>query len=139
MIMESHLKYNDSDFRRLFEDLKLDPELFTHIAHLRLAWIYLEAYGITEAADKTCLAISNFDRAFGDGTKFHDTVTRMAVIIIAECKGLEQNAVNFQEFIAKHQELVHDFRQLIGNYYSWDIFADPKAKKEYIKPDILDP
>mgnify|MGYP000226997985 FL=1 len=44
--MNSHYKLNDLEFVNQFQKTTLDPKLFTHEAHLRLAWIYINNEGL---------------------------------------------------------------------------------------------
>ena len=49
--MEKHFTFSDDEFERLFEDKTLEPEVFTHEAHIRLAWIHITKYGSAQACD----------------------------------------------------------------------------------------
>lgn len=47
--MENHFDLSDSDFEKKFSSYQLNPAHFTHEAHLRLAWIHINKYGIGQA------------------------------------------------------------------------------------------
>lgn len=38
--MKTHHQLNDQQFEEQFQNCTFDPTLFTHEAHLRLAWIH---------------------------------------------------------------------------------------------------
>ena len=77
--MKSHHDLSDNTFEHLFATATLDPSLFNHEAHLRLAWIHVNRYGVDQAVENICSQIQVFDATFGDGTKYNATVTAAAV------------------------------------------------------------
>jgi hypothetical protein len=42
---ELHFSLTDIEFENQFENGTLKPELFSHEAHVRLAWIHIKKYG----------------------------------------------------------------------------------------------
>ncbi len=44
--MEEHFYLTDIQFERQFANCSLNPELFSHEAHLRLAWLHISKYGL---------------------------------------------------------------------------------------------
>src|SRR4051812_33613333 len=98
--MNSHLQLSDPEFKNQFEKCTLDPELFVHEAHLRLAWIHVRKYGLEQAEKNLCKQIAKFDRTFGDGTKFNLTVTVASVKVIGHFKQ-KTLADTFSEFLAE--------------------------------------
>ena len=47
--MEDHFELADSEFLKQFKNCELDPLVFNHEAHLRLAWLHIHTYGIEKA------------------------------------------------------------------------------------------
>ena len=47
--MKSYKELTDLEFENQFKDCTLNPELFTHEAHLRLTWIHINKYGAEKA------------------------------------------------------------------------------------------
>ena len=80
--MASHFQLSDQEFAQQFEQCTLPPNWFSHEAHLRLAWIMIQRWGVEEAARQMCRQISKFDQVHGDGTKFNTTVTVAAVKVV---------------------------------------------------------
>ncbi len=132
----SHLALSDEDFEIQFADTTLPPQLFSHEAHLRLAWIHIQKYGKQEAIRNVCSQIKIFDQTHGDGTMFHCTVTVVAVEAVAHFMG-KTNATDFPSFIAQAPRLTTHLKALIAQHYSWDIFTDAMAKQTYLEPDLL--
>lgn len=127
---------NDDAFEMAFATCQLDPQLFTHKAHIRLAWIHLRKYGLQEAENNICKQIKKFDQTFGDGTKFNMTVTIAAVKAVYHFMQ-KSKADHFEDFIQEHSRLVTSFKGLIDQHYGFDIFASKSAKISYLEPDRL--
>lgn len=134
--MNSHLQLNDLDLEKQFENCTLDPELFVHEAHLRLAWIHVRKYGLAQAEKNLCKQISKFDKTFGDGTKFNLTVTVASAKVIDHFKQ-KTLANTFPEFIAEFPRLKSNFKDILAFHYGKDIFKNEKAKKFYLELDVL--
>lgn len=132
--MERHYGLTDPEFERQFADGSLDPILFSHEAHLRLAWIHIKQYGPEKAIDNICRQINAFATSHGDKDKFNVTVTVAAVKAVYHFY-LKAKSVDFQGFIQEFPRLKHKFRELIDTHYSTNIFTSEQAKREYLEPD----
>ncbi len=126
---------SDSEFEQQFVACTLDPSLFTHQAHLRLAWIHVTKYGPASAIDNICAQIQTYDKVFGDGTKYHVTVTIASVYIMDHfiCKSYSQA---FNDFMIEFPRLRTHFKEIIAQHYVNDIFKNVQAKDFYVAPDL---
>lgn len=135
-LMEVHYQFTDHEFETQFADNSLNPSVFTHEAHLRLAKIHISKYGVDEAIIRLCSQIKNFAAFNGDHNKFNTTLTVAAIKAVDHfIKRTSSN--DFKELIKKFPRLKTNFRGLMNAHYSFDIFNDSKAKKEFIEPDLL--
>ncbi len=133
--MPSHYDLSDDEFAQQFEACTLVPQLFNHVAHLRLAWIHIRQFGAEQAAMNLCTQIKRFDATFDDGTKFNTTVTVAAVKAVNHF--MEQSATTtFPDFIAENPRLQTDFKGLLASHYSFDVFTHPAAKQSFVAPDL---
>ena len=57
--MKSHFDLTNSEFLDQFSQCKLDPAAFSHDAHLRLAWIHIQRFGIEKAIRKCSKSIES--------------------------------------------------------------------------------
>ena len=73
--MKHHLDLSDIEFERAFEKCSLDPELFSHEAHLRLAWIHIRKEGCEKAVDIVSKQIVAYVGFLGAEDKFNKTLT----------------------------------------------------------------
>lgn len=130
------MKLTESEFIFQFENCSLDPSTFDHEAHLRLAWIQIEKFGLEQAIINIQTQLLNFVKHVGAQEKYHQTLTIAAIEIVNQFK-TKQSSETFEEFISEFPKLKSNFKQLIEHHYSFDIFNSVEAKNEYLKPDLL--
>ncbi len=133
---DDHKKFSDAEFKQHFEQAGLAPELFNHEAHLRLAYIHIKEYGVEKAIENICRQIAAFDQKFGDGTKFNVTITHAAVRAVHHFMQ-KRKPKSFADLIENCPRLKTNFKDLIFSHYSWNIFQDELARKEYLAPDLI--
>jgi hypothetical protein len=134
--LKHHSHLSDKEFENLFEKGDLPPSLFSHEAHLRLAWLYIKKYGQEKAAEKICREIKQFDHLHGKGDKFNITVSVAAIKMVDHfIKKSESN--DFYTFIKKFSRLKTGFKELLYQHYNLDIFSNKEAKTSFIEPDLL--
>ena len=134
--MTTHWDISDLEFEKQFKNCEFNPSLFSHEAHLRLAWIHISKYGI-EAAEKN---IQNQLKAFvnhiGAKEKYNKTLTLAAIKAVYH---FNQKSVSkdFKNFNNEFPRLKNNFKELMSLHYSFDIYNSPKAKAFFLKPDLL--
>jgi hypothetical protein len=132
---EKHLHLTDDEFEWQFEHCTLDPKLFSHEAHLRLAWIHITRYGEQEAIFRICAQIKAFAQHLGLKDKYNHTVTVAAIKAVHHF--MNKSLTNtFPAFIAEFPQLKNNFKALMDTHYKIDIYHSPKARLEYIEPDL---
>ena len=133
---EKHHLLTNTQFEEKFKNTTLSPILFTHEAHLRLAYIHITKYGIDVAIKNLCKQIKHFDKEFGSGTKFNKTVTIASVKIMEHF--IDKSATtNFRDLLEEFPSLKNNFLALLKTHYSLDIFIDKTAKHKYLEPDLV--
>ena len=136
MKLKDHHQYSDEEFEKLFETFKLKPGLFSHEAHLRLAYIHIQKYGRRQAELNMCEQIKGYAESLGGGDKFNKTVTIAAVKAVDHFMR-KASSDNFKDLIKEFPRLLTNFRDLLGQHYGFNVFADKRAKREYVEPDLL--
>lgn len=134
--MEAHHNISDNNFEYQFANCQLDPSLFSHEAHLRLAWIHIKKYGVDQAEENIQSQLKKFVAHVGATDKYHTTLTIVAVRAVDHFMQKSDHS-NFKTFIAAFPKLKSDFKTLINSHYSYDIFQSEKARNEFLKPDII--
>ena len=134
--MEKHYELTDDEFETQFGRCELDPAHFSHEAHLRLAWIHLDKYGIEQAENRMEKQLRSFVEFIGAHDKYNKTLTLAAIRMLHQYRSMSRSE-NFKGFIREFPELKHHFNDLLERHYSFDIHDSPEAKREFIQPDLL--
>ncbi len=134
--MESHYELSDDQFEIQFQSARLPPALFSHEAHVRLAWIHINKYGSEVAVENITGQLMSYVKTIGATDKYNMTLTVAAVKAVHHF--MQKSASNnFPDFIAEFPRLKTNFRELMAHHYKMDIYHSPVAKREYVEPDLL--
>ncbi len=133
--MENHFNLTDNEFEEKFINCKLNPSDFTHEAHLRLAWLNINRYGIEKAEKNIQKQILNFVEFLGVKDKFNMTLTIAATKVVYHFM-LKSGSNNFKDFVAEFPRLKNNFKDLMTFHYGFDIYNSNRAKKEFLMPDL---
>ena len=134
--MEKHFQLSDSEFEQQFIKCKLDPSDFTHEAHLRLAWININRYGIEKAEKNVDAQLKAFAEFLGVKNKYNKTLTIAALKAVNHFY-MKSRTDNFKDFINEFPRLKTNFKDLMACHYGFDIYNSDIAKKEFLAPDLL--
>ena len=134
--MEPHFTLNDEAFELQFNSGVMPPELFTHEAHSRLAWIHLKKYGVEQAVKNVCTQLQHYTALLGASDKYHETLTIAAVRAVHHFM-LKTECDDFQGFINDNPRLKYNFKDLIFQHYATDILISETARKTYLEPELL--
>ncbi len=134
--MIAHTILTDDQFESQFSTCELAPELFSHEAHIRLAWIHITRYGIDQAISNIQSQLKAYTRHVGAEDKYNVTVT------VAACRAvyhfiLKSDATIFHEFIEENERLLTQFKQLMEAHYTTNIFESTQAKEVYLEPELI--
>ena len=133
--MEKHFDFPDLEFERKFENCSLDKEIFTHEAHLRLAWIHIKRYGQKTAIQNICGQLIKFAE-FTGASKYNETLTIAAIKAVYHFIK-RSNSDSFPDFINEFPRLKYHFKDLINFHYQVDVFRSSEAKNKYLAPDLM--
>ncbi|HEV7230440.1 MAG TPA: hypothetical protein VGO45_03865 [Bacteroidia bacterium] len=134
--MKNHFELSDTEFEKAFSNCSLNPELFSHEAHLRLAWIHICNLDCEKAVDKVCEQLMAYVSFLGVKDKFNKTLTVAAVRAVNHFMG-KSCSDNFRDFMAEFPRLKNNFRELMAFHYRMDIYNSSEAKENYLEPDLL--
>jgi hypothetical protein len=126
----------------------LDPELaailpaitgpagqFRHRQHINLAFLAIQRYGMPEAIGKICSWIRHISAYERAPQKYHHTVSRAWVEIVAQHVAADQECTDFEIFAGRHPTLL-DKRLLNRHYRSATLAAEP-ARRGWVEPGLV--
>ena len=134
-MVKSHYDLSNEQFERQFESRSLDASLFTHEAHLRLAYIHITNYGLKQAEKNISNQIKNYVAKLGAEDKYNETVTIAAIKAVYHFMK-RSDAEIFPEFIKLHPQLIYNFKGLLMSHYTTDIFNSQLAKQQSIEAEL---
>jgi len=136
MRVKDHWQYSDEEYEKQFETFRLKPGMFSHEAHLRLAYIHIHKYGAAQAETHMCRQIKGYAESLGVYDKFNQTVT-MASVKVMDKFMRHAKSSTFKALLVEFPELLSDFKGILGQHYSYNVFGDPNAKAAFQEPDLL--
>jgi hypothetical protein len=125
----------------------MDPELtellaqvggphhdFRHREHINLAFTAVRRYGMPAAADKVCAWIQQIARYANHPQKYHDTVSRAWMLLVAHHVTAEPGVTDFGTFAARNPALLD--KRLLGRHYRSSTLASAPARSGWVEPDL---
>ena len=115
-----------------FESLEFDPDSFDHEAHVYVARELILDAGQEEAAFRFSRTLRALTEGLGVAGKYHETITRFYVFVIAERCRLTPGA-DWETFKARNPDLLDG--SLLRERYSPDRLASDEARRFFVLPD----
>lgn len=108
---------------------------FRHRQHINLAYYAIRRYGMPEAIGKVCGWIRNLTAYERAPQKYHYTVSRAWVELVAHHVAADPGCPDFGAFADRNPALL-DKRLLSRHYRSSTLAAGP-ARSGWVEPDLL--
>lgn len=124
---------SESEFVEEVEACRYSNASFHHADHIRLAWIYVRRYGTKQAEERIADTIRRFAISNGHEKKYHGTMTRAWVRLVAVAQSVTPKIVSFDEFLVQHVWLLD--RSVLSSFYSGARLASDLARRGWVEPD----
>lgn len=134
--MQDHYAFSDTAFEAQFKAGTFPAELFTHEAHLRLAWIHIHRYGVAQAEENIVQQLQDYVAHLGATDKFNMTLTVAAIKAVAHFKA-KANHTHFKDFITAFPRLQTHFKELLAQHYQNVSYTSEEAKRVFVEPDVM--
>jgi hypothetical protein len=120
-----------------FHDRTLPAARWTHVAHVRVAWMHLARYDLDEAHLRMRAGIVCLNAAHGlvetAARGYHETITRVWLILVAAARTRDPGT-DSRGFLAAH-ELARDTPL---RYYSRERLFSVAARASFVAPDLVE-
>ncbi len=129
---------NDDEFLAAFEGCTVPRDEWTHAAHVRMAWIYLNrASDFEDALTKIREGIQRLNGSFGASpNKYHDTITIAYAALIRERIERHPDIARWVDFESAFPETLDWTSPLPLRHYSRDRLFCRAAHEAFIEPDL---
>jgi hypothetical protein len=124
---------DDREFIAAFENQTLDPSLFTHRNHVRLAWLFLRDAPLLEALPRFANGLRTYATSLGAAGKYHETITWSLLFVIRE--RMQDTTESFDTFAVRNPDLL-DWKSLLHRYYRPETLASEHARSSFLMPDL---
>ena len=108
---------------------------FRHRQHINLAFYAVRRYGMPGAVDMICdwiRQIAAYERA---PQKYHHTVSRAWVELVAHHVMADPDCADFDVFADRNPALLD--KRLLGRHYRSSTLAAGRARGDWVEPDLL--
>ena len=129
---------DDEQFMTEFAACRWPLEKWHHRDHVKLAYLYLREFGLDGASVRLPEGIRAHNARHqileSPTSGYHETMTqgwlRLVHVILCEYGPAE----SADAFVDAHPELLE--KKSLRLFYSRDLFMSPRAKREFVEPDL---
>ena len=132
-----HAFKNDAEIGALvdaFESCSFHPSQFKHYQHLTVALWYVSRLPYDEAVERMKNGILKLASTYGK-TGYHETITLFWLRLVRGFLADTEPPCSIAE-LANQLTNKYGDKNLINEYYSADALTSPKAKSEWVEPDL---
>jgi len=124
----------DERFLSAFESCELPEDQWTHLAHIRLAWVCLCLAPPAEALARIREGILRYNtEVLRRRHKYHETVTAAFTHIVADRMRIGEP---WSGFVERIDDLLDTEKPALLRYYSKDRLFSDKAREYFVEPDL---
>jgi hypothetical protein len=125
----------DAELATLLHDIVGPGETFRHRHHIQLAFSAVQRYGLPAAIDKVCGWIQQLARYQSAPQKYHHTVSRAWIEIVAHHVAADPACSQFDVFVERHPALLD--KRLLSRHYRSATLASDQARGDWVPPDAV--
>jgi hypothetical protein len=133
--MSRHRGPADAELAAIWPEITGADEDFGHRQHINLAFLAVRRYGMPEAITRICDWIQHIAAYARAPQKYHYTVSRAWVEIVAHHVESDPDGADFGTFAARHPALLD--KRLLSRHYRSSTLAAPAARQGWVEPDLL--
>jgi hypothetical protein len=120
-------------FDELMAEVMQDAERFGHREHVQLTWHAVRRHGVDSAIDIVSEGIRGLAAAAGRPQKYHATVSRAWVELVAH-HITELPDAGFDDYLVHNPALLD--KRLLTRFYSSRTLAAAPARTGWVQPDL---
>ena len=126
--MTTKTQLTDSQLLERIQKCSLDTTDFTHETLLRLSWILINKYGVSEAIQKNIEIKENYYKTALKSDKFNITLTKAYVEILHHF--MEQTSTkDFEKLLREFPRLKFNFKNLVKTHYGYNILKEHRKEE----------
>jgi hypothetical protein len=135
MLMPHHeLPAGDQELAGMLAATTGPDDSFGHRQHLHLAFLAVRRYGMPAAADRVCTLIRHLAARERAPRKYHHTVSRAWVELVAHHVTQDPGCADFESFAGRYPALLD--KRLLSRHYRSATLASDGARNGWAEPDL---
>jgi hypothetical protein len=125
----------DTGFLAQFENCLLPESEWSHLAHVRVAWICLALTSFDVAIERIKHGILQYNtEVLRRRHKYHETVTIAFARIVASRMLAGES---WEDFHLRIDDIVDPDKPILAGYYSRELLASEEARHSFVGADIV--
>jgi hypothetical protein len=125
----------DAELAAILPEITGPDGEFRHRQHINLAFLAVQRYGRQAAITRICDWIQQIAAYARAPQKYHHTVSRAWVEIVAHHVEADPDCTDFGTFAARHPALLD--KRLLSRHYRSSTLAATAARHDWVEPDLL--
>lgn len=127
---------DDDSFLSRFEHCTLPESEWTHLAHVRVAWLYLMHQSPDEAQRRICAGILSYNsEVLNRPEKYSETITvAFTHIVLSRMRATE----SWDTFVTGIDDLLDPKTPILLNYYTRERLFSDVARTIFVEPDVTE-
>ncbi len=125
----------DPELAVILHDIVGPDGAFRHRQHVNLAFLAVHRYGMPEAVNRVCAWIQQLAAYQQAPQKYHHTVSRAWVELVAHHISADPNCAEFDVFAQRHPALLD--KRLLTRHYRAATLATDQARHGWTEPDVI--
>ena len=117
-----------------FERGDIDATCFGHEAHVYAGWLYVNRFPAPVAVERFTAALRRLTATLGAADKYHATITRFYLLLIAE--RMDESGC-WQHFRKQNPDLFDRDDNVLYRYYSRERLGCDTARQHFVLPDRI--
>src|SRR5689334_5720928 len=122
----------DDEFIAQFEAGTLPESSFHHADHVRLAWLYLQRFGILEALTRFAEGLKRLAARYGKANRYHETITWGYFFLINERLARADEPHSWDRFAKNNVDLLTWPNHVLARYYGRETLKSDLARRIFI-------
>jgi hypothetical protein len=126
----------DTEFLEAFETCSLPEDQWTHEAHVRMAWLYLQKIPLSDAIPVVRDGIKRYNASLMKFLAYHETITQAFLHVISQRIQHSGDRESFADFCNENQDLLDRNMTALLIYYRKETLFSQAARDVFVKPDV---
>jgi hypothetical protein len=127
----------DDEFLAAFESCRIPKALWTHEAHVRMAWLYLRRKPLGEVIPRVRQAIQRYKASLGNTEGYHETITLAYLVLIDDRIDRGPSEATFAAFSGAFPSLLDRRLSALLEHYSREVLFSSEATRTFVEPDLV--